>query len=154
MIILPRNAPTLACLLACSHHITLPHHTTPHDVTSHYITSHYITPHHITPHHTTPHHTTPHDVTSHYFTTPHHTTPHHTTSPHHLTLHHITSPHLTPHVCMVWYGMVCMHHAQGTQVECNRSSSAVGTVSKHKKRVYRQYMNRRGGFNRPLQKMN
>jgi len=43
---------------------------------------------------------------------------------------------------------------KGQQVECNQNSSAVGTVSKHKKRVYRQYMNRRGGFNRPLQKMN
>jgi U4/U6.U5 tri-snRNP-associated protein 3 len=28
-----------------------------------------------------------------------------------------------------------------------------GAASKNKKRIYRQYMNRRGGFNRPLQKV-
>ena len=38
-------------------------------------------------------------------------------------------------------------------VEDNFHGAAIGGASKHKKRLYRQYMNRKGGFNRPLQKM-
>ena len=38
-------------------------------------------------------------------------------------------------------------------VEDNHSSAAVGAISKNKARKYRQYMNRKGGFNRPLDKM-
>lgn len=44
--------------------------------------------------------------------------------------------------------------SKGKQVESNTSGAAVGAVSKHKARKYRQYMNRKGGFNRPLEKMN
>jgi len=36
----------------------------------------------------------------------------------------------------------------------NQSSAARGAASKNKGRKYRQYMNRKGGFNRPLDKMN
>ena len=36
----------------------------------------------------------------------------------------------------------------------NQSSAARGAVQKNKGRKYRQYMNRKGGFNRPLDKMN
>lgn len=42
---------------------------------------------------------------------------------------------------------------KGQKVEDNHSTSARGTVAKHKGRKYRQYMNRKGGFNRPLEKM-
>lgn len=42
---------------------------------------------------------------------------------------------------------------KGKQIVDNKAGAAVGAVAKHKKRVYRQYMNRRGGFNRPLQKI-
>eukprot|EP00903_Cladosiphon_okamuranus_P007658 g7426.t1 len=39
---------------------------------------------------------------------------------------------------------------KGKGVEDNKRGPAKGAVSKHKEREYRQYMNRRGGFNRPL----
>ena len=55
---------------------------------------------------------------------------------------------------MAMMGFAGFGSTKGKPVESNQHSSAVGTVAKHKKRVYRQYMNRRGGFNRPLQKMN
>jgi U4/U6.U5 tri-snRNP-associated protein 3 len=42
---------------------------------------------------------------------------------------------------------------QNESVEDNHSSAAVGAVAKNKARKYRQYMNRKGGFNRPLEKM-
>lgn len=42
---------------------------------------------------------------------------------------------------------------KGQQVDDNVKGASAGTAAKHKKRVYRQYMNRRGGFNRPLQKI-
>ncbi|CAI5717000.1 unnamed protein product [Peronospora destructor] len=42
--------------------------------------------------------------------------------------------------------------SKGKVVEENRTSAAVGTVRRDTKREYRQYMNRRGGFNRPLDK--
>jgi U4/U6.U5 tri-snRNP-associated protein 3 len=42
---------------------------------------------------------------------------------------------------------------KGKTVSDNLSSSARGAVQKHKGRKYRQYMNRKGGFNKPLQKM-
>lgn len=38
-------------------------------------------------------------------------------------------------------------------VEDNKNSAAAGSTSKNKARKYRQYMNRKGGFNRPLDKM-
>jgi U4/U6.U5 tri-snRNP-associated protein 3 len=41
----------------------------------------------------------------------------------------------------------------GKDVEDNQKSAACGAVSKKKARKYRQYMNRKGGFNRPLDKM-
>ncbi|KAI9910411.1 hypothetical protein PsorP6_010978 [Peronosclerospora sorghi] len=41
---------------------------------------------------------------------------------------------------------------KGKCVEENRKSAAVGTARREIKREYRQYMNRRGGFNRPLDK--
>mmetsp|Transcript_14098 Transcript_14098/g.21086 ORF Transcript_14098/g.21086 Transcript_14098/m.21086 type:complete len:212 (-) Transcript_14098:44-679(-) len=38
-------------------------------------------------------------------------------------------------------------------VEDNFKGAALGAAAKNKRRIYRQYMNRRGGFNRPLQKL-
>jgi U4/U6.U5 tri-snRNP-associated protein 3 len=43
---------------------------------------------------------------------------------------------------------------KGKKVEDNHSTSARGVVQKNKARKYRQYMNRKNGFNRPLEKMN
>lgn len=43
---------------------------------------------------------------------------------------------------------------KGEVVEDNASSAARGVAGKNKARKYRQYMNRVGGFNRPLDKMN
>jgi U4/U6.U5 tri-snRNP-associated protein 3 len=42
---------------------------------------------------------------------------------------------------------------QGKQIDDNLYSAARGTAAKHKGRKYRQYMNRKGGFNRLLQKL-
>lgn len=42
---------------------------------------------------------------------------------------------------------------KNTVVADNHSSAARGGVKKNKERHYRQYMNRRGGFNRPLDKV-
>lgn len=39
------------------------------------------------------------------------------------------------------------------KVEDNHKSAAKGAAAKHKERKYRQYMNRKNGFNRPLDKM-
>lgn len=41
---------------------------------------------------------------------------------------------------------------KGKPVVDNATSAAAGGAMKNKKRVYRQYMNRRGGFNKPLAK--
>lgn len=41
----------------------------------------------------------------------------------------------------------------GKAVEDNQKSAAKGAANKTKARKYRQYMNRKGGFNRPLDKM-
>ncbi|KAL3774621.1 hypothetical protein ACHAWO_001992 [Cyclotella atomus] len=43
---------------------------------------------------------------------------------------------------------------KGKVVMDNQTSAARGAASKNKGRKYRQYMNRKGGFNRPLNKMN
>ena len=43
---------------------------------------------------------------------------------------------------------------KGKAVADNKTSAARGAASKNKGRKYRQYMNRKGGFNRPLDKMN
>jgi U4/U6.U5 tri-snRNP-associated protein 3 len=43
---------------------------------------------------------------------------------------------------------------KGEAVEDNHSSAARGVAAKNKARKYRQYMNRKQGFNRPLEKMN
>jgi U4/U6.U5 tri-snRNP-associated protein 3 len=43
---------------------------------------------------------------------------------------------------------------KGKAVVDNQTSAARGAASKNKGRKYRQYMNRKGGFNRPLDKMN
>jgi U4/U6.U5 tri-snRNP-associated protein 3 len=43
---------------------------------------------------------------------------------------------------------------KGQKVEDNHNSSARGAAAKNKSRKYRQYMNRKNGFNRPLDKMN
>lgn len=43
---------------------------------------------------------------------------------------------------------------KGQAVEDNHSSAARGVAAKNKARKYRQYMNRKNGFNRPLEKMN
>ena len=42
---------------------------------------------------------------------------------------------------------------KGEAVEDNQSSAARGGAAKNKARKYRQYMNRKNGFNRPLEKM-
>ena len=42
---------------------------------------------------------------------------------------------------------------KGQKVDDNFSTSARGVVQKNKARKYRQYMNRKNGFNRPLEKM-
>lgn len=42
---------------------------------------------------------------------------------------------------------------KGQKVESNHNSSAAGAAAKNKARKYRQYMNRKNGFNRPLDKM-
>lgn len=42
---------------------------------------------------------------------------------------------------------------KGKVVDDNQNSAARGGVRKNKERRYRQYMNRRGGFNRPLDKV-
>lgn len=42
---------------------------------------------------------------------------------------------------------------KNTVVADNHNSAARGGVKKNKERHYRQYMNRRGGFNRPLDKV-
>lgn len=41
----------------------------------------------------------------------------------------------------------------GNKVEDNQNSAASGAAAKNKARKYRQYMNRKNGFNRPLDKM-
>lgn len=43
---------------------------------------------------------------------------------------------------------------KGQVVEDNQSTAARGGAAKNKARKYRQYMNRKNGFNRPLEKMN
>mmetsp|Transcript_896 Transcript_896/g.1885 ORF Transcript_896/g.1885 Transcript_896/m.1885 type:complete len:193 (+) Transcript_896:163-741(+) len=43
---------------------------------------------------------------------------------------------------------------KGKAVEDNQSTAARGGAAKNKARKYRQYMNRKNGFNRPLEKMN
>ena len=43
---------------------------------------------------------------------------------------------------------------KGKAVADNQNSAARGLAAKNKARKYRQYMNRKGGFNRPLDKMN
>ena len=43
---------------------------------------------------------------------------------------------------------------KGEAVEDNQKSAARGVAAKNKARKYRQYMNRKNGFNRPLEKMN
>ena len=43
---------------------------------------------------------------------------------------------------------------KGEAVEDNQSTAARGGAAKNKARKYRQYMNRKSGFNRPLEKMN
>ena len=42
---------------------------------------------------------------------------------------------------------------KGKAVDDNHKSAARGAAAKNKGRKYRQYMNRKGGFNRPLDKM-
>lgn len=43
---------------------------------------------------------------------------------------------------------------KGEAVDDNQSTAARGGAAKNKARKYRQYMNRKNGFNRPLEKMN
>ena len=42
---------------------------------------------------------------------------------------------------------------KGEAVQDNQNSAARGAAAKNKARKYRQYMNRKNGFNRPLEKM-
>ena len=43
---------------------------------------------------------------------------------------------------------------KGKAVADNATGASAGGAARHKKRIYRQYMNRRGGFNRSMQKLN
>ena len=50
-----------------------------------------------------------------------------------------------------FFGIRQFGSTKNTKVVTNHTSAAVGTVAKHlKPRKYRQYMNRKNGFNRPL----
>jgi len=42
---------------------------------------------------------------------------------------------------------------KGKKIQDNHDSLAKGSAAKNKARKYRQYMNRKGGFNKPLDKM-
>ena len=55
---------------------------------------------------------------------------------------------------MIMMGFGGFGSTKGKAVADNQSSAARGAASKNKGRKYRQYMNRKGGFNRPLDKMN
>jgi U4/U6.U5 tri-snRNP-associated protein 3 len=48
------------------------------------------------------------------------------------------------------FGISGFSSTKNTKVSSNHNSSALGIVAKHKARKYRQYMNRKNGFNRPL----
>lgn len=49
------------------------------------------------------------------------------------------------------FGITNFGSTKNTKVITNHTSAAIGTVAKHlKPRKYRQYMNRKNGFNRPL----
>jgi U4/U6.U5 tri-snRNP-associated protein 3 len=50
-------------------------------------------------------------------------------------------------------GIESFGSTKGQKVEDNHKSSARGVAAKNKARKYRQYMNRKNGFNRPLEKM-
>ncbi|KAG7342316.1 DUF1777 domain containing protein [Nitzschia inconspicua] len=50
-------------------------------------------------------------------------------------------------------GIESFGSTKGQKVEDNHKSSARGAAAKNKSRKYRQYMNRKNGFNRPLEKM-
>jgi U4/U6.U5 tri-snRNP-associated protein 3 len=50
-------------------------------------------------------------------------------------------------------GIECFGSTKGQKVEDNHQTSARGVAAKNKARKYRQYMNRKNGFNRPLEKM-
>ncbi len=52
------------------------------------------------------------------------------------------------------FGFGGFDSTKGKAVEDNQTSASKGLVAKNKARKYRQYMNRKGGFNRPLDKMN
>ena len=51
-------------------------------------------------------------------------------------------------------GIESFGSTKGAKVEDNQNSAARGVAAKNKARQYRQYMNRKNGFNRPLEKMN
>lgn len=49
------------------------------------------------------------------------------------------------------FGIRQFGSSKNTKVATNHTSAAIGTIAKHlKPRKYRQYMNRKNGFNRPL----
>ena len=50
-------------------------------------------------------------------------------------------------------GMTGFGSTKGECVQDNQSTAARGVAAKNKARKYRQYMNRKSGFNRPLEKM-
>ena len=54
---------------------------------------------------------------------------------------------------MKLFGFSDFDTTKGKTVYDNSHSAAVGKAAKNKGRQYRQYMNRRGGFNKPLAKM-
>lgn len=48
------------------------------------------------------------------------------------------------------FGVSTFGSSKNTKVATNHATAAVGVAQKHKARKYRQYMNRKNGFNRPL----
>jgi U4/U6.U5 tri-snRNP-associated protein 3 len=48
------------------------------------------------------------------------------------------------------FGVSSFGSSKNTKVATNHATAAVGVAQKHKARKYRQYMNRKNGFNRPL----
>uniref|UniRef100_A0A7S2K6S7 U4/U6.U5 small nuclear ribonucleoprotein 27kDa protein domain-containing protein n=1 Tax=Leptocylindrus danicus TaxID=163516 RepID=A0A7S2K6S7_9STRA len=55
---------------------------------------------------------------------------------------------------MKMMGIGVFGSTKGKAVKDNQVSASKGACAKSKARKYRQYMNRKGGFNRPLDKMN
>ena len=56
-------------------------------------------------------------------------------------------------MALLGFGADGFGSTKGQKVKDNHEGLARGAAAKHKARKYRQYMNRKNGFNRPLDKM-